>query len=1305
MKINKIIAVVLAGTMIIGYLPSETNKCMVNELTAYAETEYTEITYDNINYRLYSDHAVVRGLNSYVADVVIPDTIEGFTVTEVAAEAFRETQIKTIILPDSITKIGIRAFYKCQQLTSINIPDGVKYIESDIFYGASAVEYIEIGSGLQNLQKIPYCVGCANYVNGQYQRDYLYRTVIKEINVSDDNKYFTSLDGVLYNKDMTNLLAVPGNTDITELIIPDTVTEISSYGVYFCQNIKKIVIPESVVSIGENCFSGCSMSQIVFESKDCEIFDSELTVKCSEIVGYVGSTAEAYANKYGIPFVDIESDILPEYISYENHGTYVEITGCDKSTEKVVIPAMIEGLPVKRIADYAFSNCQNLISVSLPESITYIGVQAFSYCYNLESINLPYSITKIHDGTFYMCKALQSVEIPENVETIGYKAFYECSQLSEVYIPQKVSWIGDNAFILCESITEFNVHEYNSYYESIDGVLFESRYAYIEYEGNTYYEEVYDLVQYPIGNERESYIIPKNVLAIESYAFTECTSLKSVTVPESVKTSCEYAFRACSALEAITFYNPYCTIYGPITNDYNGNFNGTIYGYDDSTAQIFAEENEYNFESLGKIPERLTTTTVTTTTTSITTTTATNAAENTTSTSTTTTTASPSTTTTTTTTSTTTSTSTTITTTQDDSWVDAYNAELIEFMNSESYQSYEENGSLCSMYDLYDINNDGIPELFISTGSTYASGSVLVYSYINSECKQIIGTFQNYGTTSVIPSENILYDGGGHMGYLHSAYYSFDGYELKVLDSFICQVYQEPYEYYHNDIEVTEEEYNKAISYYENLETVSVGRKYFFNTGSSLIYTTDGERLSVHDCAYSATDVSIPSIYNDMPVTDIDESAFSFCNKIESVWLGNNISYIGKDAFNCCSKLGFIAILNPHCYIYDDSSTISNEYDYYTEKGIFNGIIYGYNNSTAQAYAEEYGYRFESLGDYEFAYTTYIDHAEITGCNKFLENVVIPEMLTDMTEVRTVPVTKVYLNDIFYDETDIKSIYIPDSVEEIDFGNINLNQLENITVSENNPYYCSKEGVLYNKNMTELLYYPDNKPQKSFTIPESVKTITNMSMVGCNNLEKLVLGKNVETIEDYSIAYCTKLKSITISDSVKNINSIAFKDCTALKEIVIPRNVEYIGLSAFYCCDALEKIVIENPDCEIDGINELLYGENTIPENAVIYGYRNSTTEAYANYFNRTFIALDAISVALGDVDNDGAVNASDASMVLAEYAIIATGGTAKFSEEQFIASDVNTDGATDASDASSILGYYAYIATGGSGTIEEYLN
>ncbi|MBE6861733.1 MAG: hypothetical protein E7497_02385 [Ruminococcus sp.] len=84
---------------------------------------------------------------------------------------------------------------------------------------------------------------------------------------------------------------------------------------------------------------------------------------------------------------------------------------------------------------------------------------------------------------------------------------------------------------------------------------------------------------------------------------------------------------------------------------------------------------------------------------------------------------------------------------------------------------------------------------------------------------------------------------------------------------------------------------------------------------------------------------------------------------------------------------------------------------------------------------------------------------------------------------------------------------------------------------------------------------------------------------------------------------------------------------------------------------------------------------------------------------------LKAPDCLLGDVDNDGAVNSSDASLVLAEYARLATGADSTFTSIQEYAADVNTDNAIDSSDASAILGYYAYIATGGSGKMEEYMN
>ena len=111
------------------------------------------------------------------------------------------------------------------------------------------------------------------------------------------------------------------------------------------------------------------------------------------------------------------------------------------------------------------------------------------------------------------------------------------------------------------------------------------------------------------------------------------------------------------------------------------------------------------------------------------------------------------------------------------------------------------------------------------------------------------------------------------------------------------------------------------------------------------------------------------------------------------------------------------------------------------------------------------------------------------------------------------------------------------------------------------------------------------------------------------------------------------------------------------------------------------------------------YDDEAMPYfNGTIYGYAGSTAQAYAEKYNRKFVALgetDEPADTLGDINNDGSVDASDASLVLAEYAKVQTGGNQTFTESQTNAADVNKDDVIDASDASKILAYYAAVSTG----------
>lgn len=251
------------------------------------------------------------------------------------------------------------------------------------------------------------------------------------------------------------------------------------------------------------------------------------------------------------------------------------------------------------------------------------------------------------------------------------------------------------------------------------------------------------------------------------------------------------------------------------------------------------------------------------------------------------------------------------------------------------------------------------------------------------------------------------------------------------------------------------------------------------------------------------------------------------------------------------------------------------------------------------------------------------DSIKITGCKSNVIKAVIPD------EIDGLPVTKLG-NVIFMDCPSLKYVYIPATVNDINFpvntedGNGSLsdcNSICQIEVSEENQFFSSINGVLFNKDKTTLLFYPGGSILPCYKVPDSVEIIYGDSFTGTKRLKKLILGKNTKKIGEYAFGYCTVLKGVVFSDSLREIGGVAFKSCTSLMSADIPESVENIGLSAFYCCDSLQKITINNPLCEIAVIGS--YGMNTISETAIIYGYTDSTAQKYAEEYDRIFIPVE----------------------------------------------------------------------------------
>ena len=237
---------------------------------------------------------------------------------------------------------------------------------------------------------------------------------------------------------------------------------------------------------------------------------------------------------------NLTSITIPEGVTRIEDGVF---SGC--GLRSITIPK-----GVTSIGRYAFQECSSLTSITIPEGVTSIGIGAFSGCLDLMSITIPEGVTRIGSRAFEGCSSLTNITIPEGVTSIEDWAFSGCSSLMSITIPEGVTIIGAEAFRGCSSLKSITIPEGVT---SIGAGAFRGCSSLTSItipEGVTSIE---DSVFFGCG--LRSITIPEGVTSIGAGAFRGCSSLKNITIPESVTSIEENAFYACDGLIDVTYHS------------------------------------------------------------------------------------------------------------------------------------------------------------------------------------------------------------------------------------------------------------------------------------------------------------------------------------------------------------------------------------------------------------------------------------------------------------------------------------------------------------------------------------------------------------------------------------------------------------------------------------------------------------------------------------------------------------------------------------------------------------------------------
>ncbi|HEY3762500.1 MAG TPA: leucine-rich repeat domain-containing protein [Verrucomicrobiae bacterium] len=1165
------------------------------------------------------DQITITGYDyTYGNVVVVPASTNGYPVTSLGNNAFFELGVTSVTLPGSITNIGQSAFYECLDLTSVNIPNGVLAIGAQAFDNCTALTSLTLGSGVVSIGDYAFndCTALSSLTAGNNIAsigNYAFEaTALKKITIPNgvvnlgDQVFYncSSLTNIVIGNNVTNIgslafydcskltgVTLPNSvtsigeeafeycSDLTSVVIGYSVTSIGGSAFYFDNNLTSIVLPSSLTSVGNSAFEWCSDLTSAYFLGNAPANDGSAFLNSPNVTVYYVPGTSGWGSTYAnVPTAEGTTP-ASDFLCTTNNGliTIVRYTGTNLV---VIIPGSINGYSVSAIGSQAFFG-PHTTSVTIPGSVTSIGVEAFSDETALASITIPDSVTNVGDEAFEFCYYLASVSIGNNVTTLGTNVFYDCVNLPSVAIPASLTNIGTGTFSLCTDLMNISVAPGNPAYSSTNGVLFD--------------KAEHTLLLYPLATPGSAYTIPGGVTTVAGHAFNGCTNLSNVTFPASITSIGTFAFASCGNLTSVILpgssmnFGDYafflCTNLTSVYFAGNGPFDdGTVF-FDDPATVYYAGNSTGWGLSFGSAPA--------------------------------------------------------LAETSPSNFLYVTNNNAISITGYTGSGGPLVIPALINGYAVTNIEANA----FFGASLTSAIIPITVTSIGGgpfADCASLTNISLAIPNTAFMITNKVLFDitrdtliqyPDGLMG----STYTIPNTVTSIGDSAFAYCSHLTGVTIPNNVtslgvdafygctgltgitipdSVTSIEDGDFTACYDlasvtiGNNVTSIGQQAFYDCGGLTSITIPNSVTNIENLAFEYCTGLTNLTFGD-GIISIAPYAFENCTGLASITVPANITSVGAGAFLNCPALtdaffqgnvpsdgGSIFSGDPATVYYLQGTTgwaatfgsaptveesSPNDFLYSTNDASLTITGYIGTNDVLFLPANVNGYPVTSIGQSAFERNfnltsvtipdgvTNIDVAAFYWSS--VTNVTIPDSVTSIGDDAfglcfsmpgiTIPGNVTSIGDYAFQYSGLTNIVIPAGVTNIGQQAFDVcNNLTNITVAGANPDYSSLNGVLFDKNKDLLIQYPIGLTDTTYTIPNSVADIGIDAFDNSSSLTSVTIPASVTNISPQAFQSCIVLASVVIPNSVTSIGSGAF-DGADLTSVTIPESVTNIGVEAF----------------------------------------------------------------------------------------------------------------------------------------------